>query len=92
MSTALTIFIHSVFLGNIKEAYAKNPDLQNLLLDDFFKKEILKCQESWRRVVATAVTLGVPTPCFSTALAFFDGYRYGMSQLSYQFSHLISFS
>lgn len=66
----------SVFLGNIKEAYDKNPNLQNLLLDDFFKKEILKCQGAWRKVVATAVTLGVPTPCFSTALAFFDGYRY----------------
>lgn len=67
--------IRSVFLGNIKEAYEKNPALQNLLLDDFFKKEILKCQDSWRKVVAAAVTLGVPTPCFSTALAFFDGYR-----------------
>lgn len=66
----------SVFLGNIKEAYDKNPSLQNLLLDDFFKKEILKCQDSWRKVVAAAVTLGVPTPAFSTALAFFDGYRY----------------
>lgn len=65
----------SVFLGNIKEAYDKDPKLQNLLLDDFFKKEILKCQESWRKVVAAAVTLGVPTPAFSTALAFFDGYR-----------------
>ena len=69
---------NSVFLGNIKEAYDKNPNLQNLLLDDFFKKEILKCQDSWRKVVASAVTLGVPTPCFSTALAFFDGYRYVM--------------
>ncbi len=45
-------------------------------MDDFFKKAILDCQESWRKVVAAAVTLGVPTPCFSTALAFFDGYRY----------------
>ena len=70
-------FLHqiSVFLGNIKEAYDKNPNLQNLLLDDFFKKEILKCQDSWRKVVSQAVLLGVPTPAFSTALAFFDGYR-----------------
>lgn len=67
--------IRSVFLGNIKEAYDKNPDLRNLLLDDFFKTEILKCQDSWRKVVAQAVLLGVPTPAFSTALAFFDGYR-----------------
>lgn len=67
--------IRSVFLGNIKEAFDKNPNLQNLLLDDFFKKEILKCQDSWRTVVAEAVKLGIPTPAFSTALAFFDGYR-----------------
>lgn len=69
------VFVCSVFLGNIKEAYDKTPNLQNLLLDDFFKKEILKCQDSWRTVVAEAVKLGVPTPAFSTALAFFDGYR-----------------
>ncbi|CAL1527242.1 unnamed protein product [Lymnaea stagnalis] len=67
--------IRSVFLGNIKQAYDKNPNLSNLLLDDFFKKEIQKCQDSWRRVVSTAVLLGIPTPAFSTALAFFDGYR-----------------
>lgn len=67
--------LYSVFLGNIKEAFDKNPNLQNLLLDDFFKKEIQKCQDSWRKVVAQAVTLGIPTPAFSTALAFFDGYR-----------------
>ncbi|KAK6176428.1 hypothetical protein SNE40_014715 [Patella caerulea] len=67
--------IRSVFLGNIKHAYEKNPELENLLLDDFFKKEIQKCQESWRKVVSTAVLLGIPTPAFSTALAFYDGYR-----------------
>ncbi|BFZ23885.1 hypothetical protein BsWGS_26924 [Bradybaena similaris] len=67
--------IRSVFLGNIKQAYDKNPNLRNLLVDDFFKKEIQKCQESWRKVVSTAVLLGIPTPAFSTALAFFDGYR-----------------
>ncbi|KAH9495103.1 hypothetical protein Btru_018165 [Bulinus truncatus] len=67
--------IRSVFLGNIKQAYDKNPELSNLLLDDFFKNEIQKCQDSWRRVVSTAVLLGIPTPAFSTALAFFDGYR-----------------
>ena len=39
-------FIHSRFLGNIKEAFEKNPDLKNLLLDDFFKQAILKCQVS----------------------------------------------
>ncbi|CAG5118466.1 unnamed protein product [Candidula unifasciata] len=67
--------IRSAFLGNIKEAYDKNPYLSNLLVDEFFKSEMQKCQESWRRVVSTAVLLGVPTPAFSSALAFFDGYR-----------------
>jgi len=67
--------IRSVFLGNIKSAFDKNPSLNNLLLDDFFRGEISKSQASWRNVVATAVQLGIPTPAFSTALAFFDGYR-----------------
>ncbi|RUS76304.1 hypothetical protein EGW08_015928 [Elysia chlorotica] len=67
--------IRSVFLGNIKQAYDKNPDLSNLLLDDFFKQEVQRCQDSWRKVVSQAVLMGIPTPAFSTALAFFDGYR-----------------
>ena len=67
--------IRSVFLGNIKQAYDKNPALVNLLRDEFFKEAITACQTSWRKVVAKAVELGVPTPCFSTALAFYDGYR-----------------
>jgi len=67
--------IRSKFLGNIKQAYDKNPELTNLLLDDFFKDAIQKSQDSWRRVIVQAVTLGIPTPAFSTALAFFDGYR-----------------
>ncbi|CAB3986575.1 6-phosphogluconate dehydrogenase, decarboxylating-like [Paramuricea clavata] len=67
--------IRSVFLGNIKEAFDKDAHLKNLLLDDFFKNAIEKCQDSWRKVVATAVTLGIPTPTFSSALAFYDGYR-----------------
>ena len=100
-----------MFLGNIKEAFDKDSELKNLLLDDFFKKEIQKCQvyncciytlglffnmflfndilymysqskcpffvqDSWRKVVCAAVTLGIPTPTFSSALAFYDGYRY----------------
>lgn len=67
--------IRSAFLGNIKSAFAKDPKLTNLLLDDFFKSAMADCQDSWRKVVAKAVELGVPTPCFSTALAFYDGYR-----------------
>jgi 6-phosphogluconate dehydrogenase len=67
--------IRSVFLGKIKEAFEKNPKLNNLLLDPFFKQAIKECQKSWRTVVATAVKKGIPVPAFSTALAFFDGYR-----------------
>jgi len=67
--------IRSRFLGNIKAAFEKNPGLDNLLLDDFFRDAIHTCQKSWRKVVSEAVLLGVPTPCFSTALAFYDGYR-----------------
>merc|ERR1711997_1231719 len=67
--------IRSRFLGNIKAAFDKNPGLDNLLLDDFFRDAIHASQKCWRKVVAQSVLLGVPTPCFSTALAFYDGYR-----------------
>jgi 6-phosphogluconate dehydrogenase len=67
--------IRSRFLGNIKQAFDKNPELTNLLLDGFFTGEIAKAQDSWRRTVSQAALLGVPTPTFSTALAFYDGIR-----------------
>ncbi len=67
--------IRSVFLGKIKEAYDTNPALSNLLVDDYFRKVVDRCQPAWRRVVKTAVDLGVPAPALSTALAFYDGYR-----------------
>lgn len=67
--------IRSSFLGKIKEAFDKNPELNNLLLDPFFKEKILSSQEAWRRVVATAVTNGIWIPALSTALNYFDGYR-----------------
>jgi 6-phosphogluconate dehydrogenase len=67
--------IRSAFLGRIKEAYDKNPRLTNLLVDDYFRGVIERCQTAWRRAVSTAVTHGVPVPAFSTALAFYDGYR-----------------
>lgn len=67
--------IRSVFLGQIKSAYEKDPELSNLLLADFFKSAISDSQDSWRHVVSTSVLLGIPTPSFSTALAFYDGYR-----------------
>ncbi len=67
--------IRSVFLGNIKAAYDKNPQLENLLMDDFFSGALNKYQAKWRKAVIAGIELGVPTPAFSTALAFFDGYR-----------------
>jgi 6-phosphogluconate dehydrogenase len=67
--------IRSVFLGKIKAAFDRNPNLSNLLLDDYFKKLIDQCQGAWRHVVSEAVTSGVPVPAFTTALAFYDGYR-----------------
>ena len=69
--------IRSRFLGKIKEAYDKNPQLNNLLLDDFFSKLLNDYQAAWRRAIVHAIEAGVPTPAFSTALSFFDGYRTG---------------
>jgi 6-phosphogluconate dehydrogenase len=67
--------IRSVFLGKIKEAFDKKPDLSNLLLDDYFRTEVEAAQPGWRRVIAKAVEMGVPVPAISSALAFYDGYR-----------------
>jgi 6-phosphogluconate dehydrogenase len=67
--------IRSAFLGDIKAAFDKNPGLNNLLLDTFFSKAVNEYQASWRKALAHAIEMGVPTPAFSTALAFFDGYR-----------------
>ncbi len=68
--------IRSVFLGDIKKSFDKNQNLENLLLDPFFKRAIAKAQASWRRVVTTAVKLGIPIPTISAAMAFYDGYRH----------------
>lgn len=67
--------IRSAFLGQIKEAFDKNPALANLLLDDYFKEQVDAAQAAWRRVVARAVEMGIPVPAMSSALAFYDGYR-----------------
>ncbi len=67
--------IRSAFLGKIKEAFDKNPDLSNLLLDPFFAEAVQQAQPAWRRVVTTAIKMGVPMPAMSSALAFYDGYR-----------------
>jgi 6-phosphogluconate dehydrogenase len=67
--------IRSTFLGKIKEAFDNNPELNNLLLDDFFHNKINEVQSGWRRVAAYAMTNGVPIPAISSALCYYDGYR-----------------
>lgn len=67
--------IRAQFLGRIKEAFDKQPDLQNLLMDGYFKDVIDQNQSAWREVIATAITSGLPVPAFSSALAYYDGYR-----------------
>src|SRR6202789_3013129 len=67
--------IRSAFLGDIKKAFDKNPKLQNLLMDDFFSGALNKYQASWRKAIIHSIEIGVPMPAFSTALAFYDGYR-----------------
>ena len=67
--------IRAVFLDRIKEAYDADPKLENLLLAPYFTEAISKAQDGWRHAIATAATLGLPTPAFSTALAYYDGYR-----------------
>ena len=69
--------IRSVFLGKIKDAYDANPELTNLLLDPYFNEKIKSLVPAWRKVVAAAVEAGIPTPAFSAALSYFDGYRCG---------------
>ncbi len=66
--------IRSVFLGRIKEAYDKDPRLENLLMDDFFADTLKALVPAWREVVAYAVRVGIPMPAFSSALSWFDGY------------------
>ncbi len=67
--------IRSVFLGKIKEAFERNAELQNLLLDPYFKSRVSEAQGGWRRVIAAAALHGLPVPALSSALAYFDGYR-----------------
>ncbi len=67
-------FIRSVFLGKIKEAYDKNGELDNLLMDDYFADTIKALIPAWRKVVGYAVSAGIPMPAFSSALSWFDGY------------------
>jgi 6-phosphogluconate dehydrogenase len=67
--------IRARFLDRIREAFQAHPDLRNLLLADYFRDAVGDTQDAWRRVVATAVELGVPTPAFASSLAYYDGFR-----------------
>ncbi len=67
--------IRAVFLNRIAEAYNRNPELKNLLLDEYFTGIIEKTQQNWRTAIATAVQHGVAVPAFSASLAYFDSYR-----------------
>jgi 6-phosphogluconate dehydrogenase len=67
--------IRARFLDRIREAYESEPDLPNLMLADFFAKALDEAQDPWRRVVGRAAELGIPTPAFSSSLAYYDGYR-----------------
>ena len=67
--------IRSRFLGNIRDAFGKSPELPNLLLDEFFQAAIQQAQAGWRRVVSAAALRGIPLPAMSSALAYYDGYR-----------------
>ena len=71
----MCIFIFSSFLGEISNAFISEPSLNNLMVSDWFAKEILKCLKGWRQTVAQAALLGIPTPAFSSALSFYDGMR-----------------
>jgi 6-phosphogluconate dehydrogenase len=67
--------IRAVLLDEIMKAYARNPQLESLLLDESFKKQVESTQTAWRKVIQVAVANGIPTPAFSGSLAYFDAYR-----------------
>ncbi len=67
--------IRSAFLGNIKEAFDKQPELKNLMLDSYFCNKLEAAQAGWRRVAASAMMNGIPSPTITSALSYFDGYR-----------------
>jgi 6-phosphogluconate dehydrogenase len=67
--------IRSSFLEKIKDAFDLNPDLSNLLLDDFFREKVESSQMGWRKLAAEAMVNGIPIPAITSALNYFDGYR-----------------
>jgi 6-phosphogluconate dehydrogenase len=74
--------IRARFLDRIREAYDDEPSLSNLMLADFFARALAEAQDPWRRVVGRAAELGIPTPAFSSSLAYYDGYRRGRGPAS----------
>ena len=67
--------IRAHFLRRIKEAFERNSNLANLLLDPYFKDIVQKAQSNWRKVIVRAAELGIPVPAFSSALNYYDSYR-----------------
>jgi len=67
--------IRARFLGRIKQAFDRKPDLANLLLDPYFRRTVAVAQDSWRKVVKAAVALGIPAPAMGAALSYYDSYR-----------------
>jgi 6-phosphogluconate dehydrogenase len=67
--------IRARFLDRIREAYEADPGLRNLLFAGYFRDAVAQAQDAWRRVLVTAVQLGVPTPAFASSLAYYDGFR-----------------
>jgi 6-phosphogluconate dehydrogenase len=67
--------IRARFLERIRDAFERNANLENLLIDPYFADVIQKASANWRKVVATACEIGIPVPAFSAALSYFDGYR-----------------
>ncbi|KAJ1937507.1 6-phosphogluconate dehydrogenase, decarboxylating, partial [Linderina pennispora] len=67
--------IRSAFLGDIKNAFDTNANLENLLFDPFFQEATAAAQSGWRNTIASAVVMGIPVPALGTALSFYDGYR-----------------
>lgn len=65
----------SRFLDHVKNAFVQNPQLKTLLMDEYFITSLADAQDSWRRVVVTAIQNGLPTPAFSSALSFYDSFR-----------------
>jgi 6-phosphogluconate dehydrogenase len=67
--------IRARFLNRIKDAFDEQPELPSLQLAPYFVEALSSAQDSWRRVIRTAIEIGVPTPAFSSSLAYYDGYR-----------------